>query len=34
MTLRGVPAVTIIVLLGLRVQAKAQAPCAHASKPH
>lgn len=28
MTLRGVPAVTIIVLLGLGVQAKAQAPCA------
>ena len=28
MTLRGVPAFTIIVLLGLGVQAKAQAPCA------
>jgi hypothetical protein len=28
MTLRGVPAVTIIVLLGLGVQAKAQGPCA------
>jgi len=28
MTLRGVPVLTIIVLLGLEVQAKAQAPCA------
>jgi hypothetical protein len=28
MTLRGAPALTIIVLLGLGVQAKAQAPCA------
>jgi hypothetical protein len=28
MTLRGVPVLTIIVLLGLGVQAKALAPCA------
>jgi hypothetical protein len=28
MALRGAPALTIIVLLGLGVQAKAQAPCA------